>query len=160
MYKLFFLLLTVLFLLTGCRDKCDSEPEFNVDQDQLAADIIKIDAFLEGKNIDAEIHPSGIRYEIKREGTGDRPKLCDNIVASFGGNLISNGFEFSPNDGVPVSLGTLDGLIPGWQFGIPLIKQGGRVVLYIPSVYGYGVEGRPDGGIPSNANLEFEILLF
>lgn len=154
------MLITYSLFLTGCRDKCDSEPNLNVDQTQLAADIAEIDAYLESKDIEAEVHPSGLRYSITREGTGNRPGPCDNIVATFGGKLISNGFEFSPNEGVPVSLGNLDNLITGWQIGIPLIKQGGRVVLYIPSVYSYGAAGRPSGGIPTNANLEFEILLF
>lgn len=159
-FKLPLLLTAALLLFSNCREKCDSEPNFDIDQAQLAVDIELIDTYLEENNLDAEIHPSGIRYSIKREGSGNRQGQCDTIVAAFGGKLISNGFEFNPNNGVATSLGSLDGLIPGWRIGIPLIKQGGRIILYIPSGYGYAAEGRPNGGIPSNANLEFEILLF
>ncbi len=151
----------LLYLVTiiSCGDDC-KDPNFKVDDEQLAADIVLIDQYLAQEGINAEVHPSGIRYTIEREGTGSRPEACDNINAAFEGKLISDGSVFSPNNGQILALGNLDDLIPGWQIGIPLIKQGGRIILYIPSVYGYGEEGRPNGGIPQNANLEFEILLF
>ena len=53
----------------------------------------------------------------------------------------------------------LENLITGWQIGIPLIKVGGRITLYIPSVYAYGKNGIGSDILP-NASLEFEILLF
>jgi FKBP-type peptidyl-prolyl cis-trans isomerase len=47
-------------------------------------------------------------------------------------------------------------VIAGWKIGVPLIKEGGKIMLYIPSLLGYGCQG---GGttIPSNANLIFEV---
>ena len=161
--RLFFLLFASTLLLTGCRDTCDSEANLTVDQSQLAADIVKIDAYLERKGIDAEIHPSGIRYVIKRNGEGDRPKICDNVTVTYEGKLISNEISFDSS----TSLTSLDlsNTITGWQIGLPLIKDGnggntGRITLYIPSVYAYGAIGQSAAGIPANANLEFEVILF
>lgn len=168
--KLFLLLLTSSLLFTGCRDKCDSEPNLDIDQDQLAADIVKIDAYLETKRAEIEadgysieIHPSGIRYVIKRNGGGDSPKICDDITVTYEGRLISNGFSFDGStDLITLDLGNT---ITGWQIGLPLIKDtgngsSGRISLYIPSVYAYGETGRQSSGIPSNANLQFEVILF
>lgn len=168
--RLFLLLLASTLLLTGCRDTCDSEANLTVDQTQLAADIVKIDAYLETKRakleadgFNIEIHPSGIRYVIKRNGEGDRPKICDNVTVTYEGKLISNEFSFDGS----TSLTSLDlsNTITGWQIGLPLIKDGnggntGRITLYIPSVYAYGTLGQSAAGIPANANLEFEVILF
>ena len=161
MYKPLWILLSVLMagVLTSCNNECESEPNLNVNQAQLAEDIEIIDAFLAENEIEAQEHPSGIRYVIKREGTGSKPGNCSRIRVSYEGKLISNGFVF--DDGTEsIRVFNLQSLITGWQIGIPLIKDAGRITLFIPSVYAYGANGVPDGGIPANANLQFEIILF
>ena len=52
---------------------------------------------------------------------------------------------------------TLGQLIVGWQKGIPLIKAGGAIRLFIPPSMGYG--SNTVGPIPANSNLIFEIKL-
>lgn len=143
--------------LNNCKNSCDSEPNLNVSDNQLTADIVAINAYLADNDIDAQAHPSGLRYVIVREGSGSTPDLCDQVAVTYEGRLMSNGSTFDSAD-TPVSF-DLNNLIVGWQIGIPLIKPGGRVRLYIPSVYGYGVVGQGND-IPPNANLIFEILLF
>lgn len=159
------LLLILAFTFTNCKkDRCN-EVNFNVDEQQLAEDIAKIDAYLETKQdeFDAEgyevqEHPSGIRYIIKRKGSGDRPNNCDVVAVTYEGRLMSTGESFDANSSI--SSFNLEATITGWQIGVPLLKEGGRITLFIPSVYAYGEDGRPSGGIPPNANLEFEVLLF
>lgn len=156
----------IIGTLTSCGNDCDSEPDLNVNQDQLAEDILKIDAYLEtikdeldDQDLEVQEHPSGIRYVVKRAGTGDKPGNCSQVRVSYEGKLISNGSVF--DDGTnSIRVLNLQSLITGWQIGIPLIKDGGRITLFIPSVYAYGEEGRPDSGIPQNANLQFEIILY
>jgi FKBP-type peptidyl-prolyl cis-trans isomerase FkpA len=58
--------------------------------------------------------------------------------------------------GTPVTF-TLNQLISGWQLGLPLIKPGGKIILYLPASLGYGPYGQ--GSIPGNAALIFEITL-
>jgi FKBP-type peptidyl-prolyl cis-trans isomerase FkpA len=48
----------------------------------------------------------------------------------------------------------------GWQLGIPEIKNGGTVTLYLPSRYAYGPYPQPDLGLPANAVLVFQITLY
>ena len=150
-------LLMGLVLFSGCNKDCESEPNLTVNQAQLENDIASIDAFLASRNIDAETHPSGIRYVVSNAGSGDRPSLCDRVVVGYSGRLLGNTINFDSSED-PVFF-TLNNLIVGWQIGIPLIKSGGRITLYIPSVYGYGTRGSgPD--IPPNSNLEFTIQLY
>ena len=153
----------ILSSLISCNNECESEPNLNVNQAQLAEDIEAIDEFLVGyqeeNNVQVESHPSGIRYLIKREGDGKRPGNCSQVRVTYEGKLISTGFVF--DDGTEtIRVFDLQSLITGWQIGIPLIKGGGRITLFIPSVYAYGANGRPDSGIPANANLQFEIILY
>jgi len=146
---------SLLFL--GCgKDDCGIEPNLSVDQDQLANDIATIDAFLQSNDIEAQEHPSGIRYVITRSGEGDRPNYCSSVSVTYEGRTLSG--KVFDSRATPISF-ALQNLITGWQIGIPLIKEGGRVTLYIPSVYAYGATGA-GSDIPPNASLIFEILLF
>ncbi|RNC84459.1 MAG: hypothetical protein ED557_05605 [Balneola sp.] len=145
----------LLISLSGCKQDC-SDPNINVSETQLAEDIAAIDAYLAEEGIDAEVHPSGIRYVIKREGDGDRPDACAQVFVTYEGRLISNGNVFDGRTS-PTAL-DLDTVIPGWRIGIPLIKDGGRISLYIPSVLAYGSSGTV--GVPEDANLYFEVLIF
>jgi len=58
---------------------------------------------------------------------------------------------------------TLGSVIRGWQVGIPLIKKGGRIRLFVPSRYAYGQyeqTSNPGGTIPANSCLDFDIILY
>jgi len=154
-YPLIVSVFAILWL--GCsKDECNLEPNLAVNQEQLAKDIEAIDAYLASNDIEAQTHPSGLRYVIKRSGEGDRPNYCSNVSVSYEGKTL-NGNIFDSRS-TPINF-PLENLITGWQIGIPLIKEGGRITLYIPSVYAYGASGI-GSDIPSNASLEFEILLF
>ena len=70
--------------------------------------------------------------------------------------LLSNGSVFDQNsEGIQLPL---TGVINGWRIGIPFIKEGGKILLYIPSILGYGCRGT-SSKIPWNANLIFEVEL-
>lgn len=163
MYKSrhFFILLlcSTLTLVSACNNDCEKEPDLDVDQVQLAKEIKAIDTFLEEQGIDAVKHPSGIRYVIKREGDGARPAVCNNIYITYEGRLMNDQRKIFDSETDPVGF-NLGGLVTGWQIGVPLIKENGRISLYIPSVYGYGSSGSSSGNVPPDTNIEFEIVLF
>jgi len=64
-YPLIASIIAILWL--GCsKDECSLEPNLAVNQEQLTKDIEAIDAYLASNNIEAQTHPSGLRYIIKR----------------------------------------------------------------------------------------------
>jgi len=102
--------------------------------------------------------PSGLQYEIIKQGTGEKPKATDTVKAHYAGTLI-NGQEFdnSYKRGQPLVI-PVGGVIQGWVEALQLMPVGSKWKLYIPSDLGYGDRGA-GGAIPGGAALIFEIEL-
>ena len=97
----------------------------------------------------------GFYYQILTPGTGATPTLSSKVTVFYKGTL-TNGNVFDQTNANPVTFG-LNQLILGWQYGIPLVKAGGRVMLYLPPSLGYG--SQTTGSIPANSVLIFDITL-
>lgn len=121
---------------------------------QLALDTVAIDNYLAEKKIIAIKDPSGLRYVVTRQGTGEKPSLSSTIKANYKGTFMTNGEIF---DQGPLEY-PLTQLIQGWQIGFPLLGKGGKAIFYVPSSLGYGANGYPPT-IPANSNLIFEVEL-
>lgn len=93
------------------------------------------------------------------EGTGDAAGEGSTVTAHYTGALASNGkiFQSSLDGGQPFT-SALNGLIEGWQKGIPGMKTGGTRRLIIPYTQAYGEAGSPPS-IPARADLVFDIQL-
>ena len=130
--------------------------EGNTPEQQLQADIQKIENYLNDHNLTAESTPSGLHYIITEPGTGGHPSLSSTVKVNYTGKLLKNEHVFDQTNGTPVSF-PLQNLIEGWQEGIPLLQKGGKGTFFIPSALGYGPYG--SGDIPGNAPLIFEIEL-
>lgn len=101
--------------------------------------------------------PSGLVYQIEKQGEGPTPKPTETVKVHYVGTLV-NGTEFdsSVKRGEPVEF-QLDQVIPGWTEGLQKISKGGKIKLYIPPALAYGDDGRP--GIPPASTLVFEVEL-
>lgn len=110
---------------------------------------------------DYQISPSGFAYKIKEQGSGPSvTNLCSRITVNYRGGFFNGvGFD-STQSGAPAYF-ELGGVILGWQKGIPLLKQGGKIDLYIPPTLGYGSRDIRDNAnniiIPANSSLVFEV---
>ncbi len=93
-------------------------------------------------------------YTILDPGTGQAPEVCDGVSVKYIGKLTDGQTFDESADPVIFNLSTLIG---GWQLGIPLIKTGGKIRLYIPPSLGYGSQST--GSIPANSILIFDIDL-
>lgn len=94
----------------------------------------------------------------KKIGTGKEVKAGDTITAHYTGAVAATGviFQSSLDSGQPFT-SPLTNLIKGWQQGIPGMKEGGERRLLIPASLAY--DDNPPPGIPSNADLVFDIVL-
>ena len=102
--------------------------------------------------------PSGLQYEVLKEGTGKSPKATDTVEVNYAGKLL-NGTEFdsSYKRGESISFG-LNQVIPGWTEGVQLMKEGAKYRFYIPSNLAYGSRGA-GGLIGPDETLIFDVEL-
>ncbi len=99
---------------------------------------------------------TGLFYEIKEPGSDLRPTSTDTVIVNYEGRFLDNTIFDSTADKGPIAF-KLNEVIPAWTQGIPLIGEGGKIKLYVPSDLGYGDDPRP--GIPPASTLVFEVEL-
>ena len=92
-------------------------------------------------------------------GEGGEVQPGATITAHYTGALCKNGviFQSSHDMGRPITF-PLDGVIEGWQKGVPGMKVGGTRRLLIPAAQAYG-SSSPSPSIPPNSDLVFDIEL-
>ena len=128
-----------------------------------AAEVQEIETYLAANNITGAVkHCSGLYYRITAAGTGATPTNCSVVAANYKG-MLKNGTVFDQSSTAATTF-ELSGVIRGWQNGIPLIKEGGKMTLYIPPTLGYGARAVTDPAtgatvIPANSMLIFDITL-
>ena len=118
------------------------------------------EAFLaeNGKRENVLTLPSGLQYEVEKEGTGAQPTAEDEVTVHYTGKLLDGTvFDSSVSRGEPATF-PLNRVIPGWTEGVQLMKEGGKYRFYIPSDLAYGPNGI-QGAIPPHATLIFDVEL-
>jgi peptidyl-prolyl cis-trans isomerase A (cyclophilin A) len=101
---------------------------------------------------------SGLRYQVIKEGTGNKPSATSNVKVHYTGSFLDgNIFDSSVQRGEPIDFG-LNQVIPGWTEGVQLMKEGAKYKFYIPYQLAYGERGYP-GAIPPKSDLIFEVEL-
>lgn len=102
--------------------------------------------------------PSGLQYEVLREGTGRKPKATDSVKCHYEGTLVDGTvFDSSRRRGEPAVF-PLNGVIRGWTEGLQLMQEGAVYRFFIPYNLAYGENGA-GASIPPYAALVFEVEL-
>lgn len=102
--------------------------------------------------------PSGLQYQVLKEGNGKSPKATDKVVCHYEGMLIDGTmFDSSIQRGEPATF-PLSGVIAGWTEGLQLMKEGAKYRFFIPYQLGYGERGA-GASIPPFATLVFDVEL-
>ncbi|SEO17484.1 peptidylprolyl isomerase/FKBP-type peptidyl-prolyl cis-trans isomerase FkpA [Mucilaginibacter sp. OK283] len=154
MKKLLFLVLfpLAIYSLSSCSKATD--PTITAAIQQAADDDAAIKAYL-------LVHPEitgvkdtlGCYYQVVSTGAGAYPTATTTIKGTYTGSLL-NGTAFATNASVSAPLSSL---IYGWQIVLPHVPIGSKIIMLIPSIYGYGTSG--SGAIPANAVLRFDVDL-
>ncbi|MHA7944220.1 FKBP-type peptidyl-prolyl cis-trans isomerase [Formosa sp. 3Alg 14/1] len=139
-------LLVVLFV------SCSSD-DGNSNKDYSLENQEEILSYIATNNIDAESTESGLYYVIDEVGEGDAITVTSDVTVKYKG-YFTDGTVFDENTESAVSF-NLQGVIEGWQEGIPMFNEGGSGLLIIPAHLAYGSNSY--GGIPAGSVLVFEI---
>lgn len=111
-----------------------------------------------GKRVEVKTTPSGLQYEILKEGNGPKPTANDSVTVHYTGKLIDGTvFDSSEERGMPATFGVTQ-VIPGWVEALQLMPEGSQWRLFIPSALAYGPQGAGDV-IGPNATLIFDVTL-
>lgn len=129
-------------------------------ENQIAADGETIDQYLDDNNVNAETTESGLRYVITKEGKGEAAAAGKTVSVHYTGTTLEGEkFDSSYDRNEPIEFVLGQGqVIPGWDEGISLLKEGAVATFYIPSSLAYGPRGA-GGVIKPNAILKFDVEL-
>jgi FKBP-type peptidyl-prolyl cis-trans isomerase FkpA len=142
---------------------------------QLEIDTQLIEEYIAEKNIQATKTESGLYYVIEEEGSGTEIESGDTAFVHYAGYLLDGTVfdtsmkavaqeagvynEQRDNAGGYGPLEVVVGqgrVIPGWDEGLGLLKQGDKAKFIIPSTLAYGA--RETGGtIKANSILVFDV---
>uniref|UniRef100_UPI0032170191 FKBP-type peptidyl-prolyl cis-trans isomerase n=1 Tax=uncultured Draconibacterium sp. TaxID=1573823 RepID=UPI0032170191 len=102
--------------------------------------------------------PSGLQYEVIKEGEGEIPTAEQQVKCHYHGTLIDGTvFDSSVERNQPAVF-PVNGVIQGWVEALQLMSVGSKWKLFIPSELAYGPNGA-GGTIGPNATLVFEVEL-
>jgi len=118
------------------------------------------EAFLaaNGKKEGVVTLPSGLQYKVLAAGKGKSPNPTDNVTVHYRGTFVDGTeFDSSYKRNAPATFG-VDRVIVGWQEALPLMKEGAKWQLFVPSKLAYGEQGS-GSKFPPNSTLLFDVEL-
>jgi FKBP-type peptidyl-prolyl cis-trans isomerase len=102
--------------------------------------------------------PSGLQYQVIKEGNGPKPVDSATVSVHYHGTLLDGTvFDSSVDRGTPAEF-PLNRVIKGWTEGIQLMSVGSKYKFWIPADLAYGDNGA-GGQIKPGSLLIFEVEL-
>lgn len=142
---------------------------------QRSAEAAKRQAYLEENNITETPTESGLIYISKKKGTGKQAEAGKVVKVHYEGKLLDGTYFDTSVKEAAQEAGLYDErrepyapfeftlgqgqVIPGWDEGIAMMKEGGKATLIIPSDLAYGANPRPGGPIKPFSTLVFDVEL-
>ena len=137
--------------------KSINDKEISKKQDRVA----KIEGIIADKWPNTTKTASGLRYTIKKEGTGLPPKPGQTITTHYTGRLLETNRKFDSSydrkEPIKFKVGTKQ-VIAGWDEALLTMKKGEKRILILPPELAYGTRGAGNA-IPPNAWLVFDVEL-
>ena len=97
----------------------------------------------------------GTLLNIQKEGKGDLIKKSDYVCINYKSKLTDGTVFDESNDSTAVF--PLDGVINGMADALLKMKKGTKAEIIVPSELGYGKQDVPNGSIPANSILIFDV---
>lgn len=151
------------------------EAERNMENaSKVEAEAAQLEAYLNENSITTEPTASGLIFISNKKGTGKQAASGDKVKVAYAGRLLDGTLFDTSIEEVAKENGTYDErrtyspfefdldrgqVIPGWDEGIAMMKEGGKATLIIPSSLAYGANPRPGGVIKPFNTLVFEVEL-
>ena len=112
-----------------------------------------------GKKDGVKTTVTGLQYQVMATGAGKQAAMGKTVKVHYTGTLLDGSvFDSSVARGEPADFPlNPGGLIQGWLEAIPMMKEGDKWKLFIPSELAYGERGNQ--GIAPNSVLIFEVEL-
>ena len=102
--------------------------------------------------------PSGLQYQVLKEGNGKKPTAKDTVMCHYEGMLIDGTvFDASAKHGDKPAEFTPTQVIKGWTEALTMMPVGSKWQLYIPYELAYGE--REAGDIKPYSTLIFDVEL-
>ncbi|MBN9555822.1 MAG: FKBP-type peptidyl-prolyl cis-trans isomerase, partial [Alphaproteobacteria bacterium] len=101
---------------------------------------------------------SGLQYRILRSGFGPHPTQADTVQISYSTRLIDAKLIDTASPDLPAVL-TVNNVLRGLGEALQLMQAGDHWELVIPPELAFGGKGTPDGTVPPNQALVFDITL-
>ncbi len=137
------------------------EEHFDIEKKEEEEALIKMNKSIDEVAKGFEKTSTGLRYKITQKNDSGKPaKRGDIVKVHYTGKLLDGTtFDSSLDRNKPIEFPIGTGrVIPGWDEGIMLLKEGEKASLVIPPYLGYGERGA-GGVIPPNAILLFDVEL-
>lgn len=101
---------------------------------------------------------SGIVIRTVDEGRGEPIRAMDGAVIEYEGRL-ADGTVFDTTDGRGPAPVIPSQVIPGFGEALQQMREGGSYRITIPAALAYGATGTPEGKIPPNSDLSFDVTV-
>lgn len=154
--------MSVLLVFGACK-KENSCPYAKPTVTATSNEILVLQNYLQMNSITATQDGSGLFYAVTSNGQGAVPAMCSFVTVKYKGSILTTGAIFDSTATGATASFELGGLINGWKYGLPKIKPGGKISLFIPPSLGYGSTpvSNPYGAviIPANSYLRFDVEL-
>ncbi|PWJ39228.1 FKBP-type peptidyl-prolyl cis-trans isomerase [Sediminitomix flava] len=117
-----------------------------------------IEEYAKANNLELLQAENGTYYVITEQGNGGKYTEGETAVMNYRGTLLESGKEFDNSYDRGESFKFKPGkkqVIAGWDAVVPLLDEGSKAIILIPSKLGY--QDRVSPTIPANATLKFEV---
>jgi FKBP-type peptidyl-prolyl cis-trans isomerase FkpA len=128
----------------------DAAAQAKIDDDAIVAYLAAHPAIVATKDA------SGLYYQIIAPGTGAQITSASTVNVKYEGRTLQNAV-FGADDDFATELAPSTNIIAGWKVGLPKLKNGGKILLILPSALAYGPN--TNGPIVANSVLIFYITV-